>query len=335
MYILQSIYVKKEIIDEINTILYRFIWKRDSIDKKAWERIKRDVLCNSKEKGGLEMINLQVFQNSFLIDWARKLLEVEDEAWKRLAISFYEKLGGITVFRCNATLKTFKGLETVQSPFWKAVLKTWIDNNDVKIEITKSDTICNNENITINRNVLFFKKAVSGGIIYIKDVLDNDQFISFNQYENRIGKDATNIIDYVAIKASISKIKNKMTEETTVNNQFKGFNIRELNRKKIYHIILKEENCFCEKMWENRLERKLHPNTWKNVFIDNKETKLIQMQWKILHNIYPTNILLQKIGIKHSEKCDFCEETDVVEHTFFRCERLKPFWINVSKKLEK
>jgi len=29
VYILQGIYVKKQIIDEINTILYRFIWKRD------------------------------------------------------------------------------------------------------------------------------------------------------------------------------------------------------------------------------------------------------------------------------------------------------------------
>ena len=87
-------------------------------------------------------------------------------------------------------------------------------------------------------------------------------------------------------------------------------------------LLLKEETCFCEKMWENRLDRKLHDRTWQNLFTQIKETKLIQLQWKILHNIYPTNILLHKIGIKLSERCDFCEEIDVVEHTFFRCERV-------------
>ena len=98
--------------------------------------------------------------------------------------------------------------------------------------------------------------------------------------------------------------------------------------------MLKEETCFCEKMWENRLDRKLHCKTWQNLFTQIKETKLIQLQWKILHNIYPTNILLHKIGIKQSERCDFCEETDVVEHTFFRCERVQPFWKIVSQLIE-
>ena len=80
--------------------------------------------------------------------------------------------------------------------------------------------------------------------------------------------------------------------------------------------------------------KKLHVNTWKNLFINFKETKLIQMQWKILHNIYPTNILLQKIGVKNTPICDFCEERDVVEHFFFKCERLHGFWENISKNID-
>ena len=110
--------------------------------------------------------------------------------------------------------------------------------------------------------------------------------------------------------------------------------IDKLNRKQIYKLLINNEQCYCEKMWENKLNRKLKPNTWKNLFIEFKETELIQLQWKILHNIYPTNILLQKIGIKHSNKCDFCEERDIIEHTFFRCKRLNNFWSDISKQLD-
>ena len=334
VYVLQSILLKKEILDEINTILFRFIWKRDSIDKKAWERIKRNVLCNPKDKGGLDMIDLHAFQNSFLTEWARKLLDKEEEYWKRFAFSFYERMGGEAVFKSNVTLKKIKGLETITSPFWRAVLKTWIENNTIKQEIKRNDTICNNENITINNNVLFIEKAIKVGIIYIKDAFINGQLISFKQYEERVGKDPTNIIDYVAIKASISKVNTLITHEVSKKYYFKEYDIETINRKKIYSLMLKEETCFCEKMWENRLDRKLHCKTWQNLFTQIKETKLIQLQWKILHNIYPTNILLHKIGIKKSERCDFCEETDVVEHNFFRCERVQPFWKIVSQLIE-
>ena len=80
--------------------------------------------------------------------------------------------------------------------------------------------------------------------------------------------------------------------------------------------------------------KKLHSNTWNNILIGLKETKLREVQWKIVHNIYPTNILLNKMGIKSSEKCDFCDEVDVVEHMFFRCKRLQTFWTDVSKRID-
>ena len=34
-----------------------------------------------------------------------------------------------------------------------------------------------------------------------------------------------------------------------------------------------------------------------------KETRLQALHWKILHNIYPTNILLNRIGIFESKYC--------------------------------
>ena len=88
-------------------------------------------------------------------------------------------------------------------------------------------------------------------------------------------------------------------------------------------------------MWENRLGYQLCSNTWSNLFVGTKEIKLAQLQWKILHNIFPTNIILKKIGIKQTENCEFCQERDTVEHTFFSCKRLEKFWKNVSTRIDK
>ena len=52
-----------------------------------------------------------------------------------------------------------------------------------------------------------------------------------------------------------------------------------------------------------------------------------------MHNTFPTNILLNRIGIKQSEVCDFCNEKDFVEHMFVNCKRLGDFWEEIFKKI--
>ena len=58
----------------------------------------------------------------------------------------------------------------------------------------------------------------------------------------------------------------------------------------------------------------------------SKESRLRLLHFKILHNIYPTNILLSKMKIKTSDKCEYCKTHDFIEHFFFHCKRLDGFW---------
>ena len=52
-------------------------------------------------------------------------------------------------------------------------------------------------------------------------------------------------------------------------------------------------------------------NFWSIAFRATKETRLRVLHWKILHNIYPTNILLCKMKIKEN-KCTAV--VDYIEH---------------------
>ncbi|XP_076468368.1 uncharacterized protein LOC143299124 [Babylonia areolata] len=44
-----------------------------------------------------------------------------------------------------------------------------------------------------------------------------------------------------------------------------------------------------------------------NDFSCFSETRLKEVQWKILHNIYPTSILLHKMEIMENNKCSICD----------------------------
>lgn len=71
-----------------------------------------------------------------------------------------------------------------------------------------------------------------------------------------------------------------------------------------------------------------------------KEVRLLELHWKITHNIYPTNILLQKMKVRDTNRCSYCnDEVDFIEHFFCNCEYIKPLWNyieqNISSQLQK
>ena len=57
-----------------------------------------------------------------------------------------------------------------------------------------------------------------------------------------------------------------------------------------------------------------------------KESRLRLLHFKVLHNIYPTNILLHKMKIKSSTLCEHCGKPDYIEHFFVECDLLQDFW---------
>ena len=38
--------------------------------------------------------------------------------------------------------------------------------------------------------------------------------------------------------------------------------------------------------------------------------------------------------IKETNKCDYCQDTDFIEHLFYNCKKLQGFWEHVAKTIE-
>ncbi len=61
-------------------------------------------------------------------------------------------------------------------------------------------------------------------------------------------------------------------------------------------------------------------------FVATEETKLQSLQYRIIHRIVPCNKWLYNIKIKENGTCDYCNETDDIQHFFIYCENIKVFW---------
>ncbi len=61
-----------------------------------------------------------------------------------------------------------------------------------------------------------------------------------------------------------------------------------------------------------------------------RETKLQDIQYKLLHNIYPTISHLKKWNIRESDICERCKVEDNLRHNIFECYYSKATWSNFS-----
>ena len=59
----------------------------------------------------------------------------------------------------------------------------------------------------------------------------------------------------------------------------------------------------------------------------------MQLQWKILHRIYPTGTLLFKMKMKDNEECYSCSVRDTIPHFFANCFISRKLWDEAEKKV--
>ena len=93
-----------------------------------------------------------------------------------------------------------------------------------------------------------------------------------------------------------------------------------------------EKSMRIEEFWSKK-DITLEKKHWLMSFKCTKETRLRILQWKILHNIYPTAKMLNKMGVVESKNCKICGFTEFSEHFFFQCKSTKQLWEEVEKTI--
>ena len=66
---------------------------------------------------------------------------------------------------------------------------------------------------------------------------------------------------------------------------------------------------------------------------ERNETKSATME-NFAYYIYPTNIMINKMNVRESDKCTFCPDTiDYIEHFFCECPIVVNFWKSIEQKV--
>lgn len=337
---IQALACPENMINRINTIIYRFLWKRKYNNKKAFEKVKRTVLSLKPSEGGLNMINFGHQQKMFLAKWAVKLVKEDNAAWTNIPRHLFQELGGVvTALNSNVREKDLKGKEKITSHFWRSVLTTVAEMNNGRDKTNiKKEQLWNNENILFKGTPLLLHNWAKAGLNYVQDLWIEGSFMTFEQIKTIVGTNARLIFEYNAIynamprawKEEMENLQEKYEIKKEINTS-KG-NLSEMSNKDIRYFFVKQQNheICAEKFWK----RKLDVDTRKFYSIAHectKESRLRLLHFKFIHNIYPTNIMLHRMGITQTNKCQACAETDYIEHAFFKCKQLESFWRSVGQ----
>ena len=344
---MQSISIKAEILDRINKILFKFIWNTNpSNNKKVIEKVKRDIVCSDYKEGGLNMIDVLKMQNSFLLKWADRLINDEETAWKIFPLTYFKEVGGLAVFKSTVKGDNFKGLYLIKSPFWRNVLKVWLDHKnssmDKNVTIDINDPIFNNTAVMFKSKTIFIQSCIKKSMIFIKDFMINGEIISFEIFQDRFGKSAETQFAYNIIYNSLKRIEPALRQSyqrNMINNYpnlflFKGLVVGKITRKMYYSLINKKDVLSLCKEWRDDYQIEMeNSDIWTMSYKSISEVKIRQLQWKILHKIYPTGTLLFKMKLKDQDNCEFCNERDTLIHFFSTCQVSKRLWCEAEKKI--
>ena len=98
VYILSLLPAPKEIVQELNRILFKFLWK-------GTDKVKRLSTINEYENVALKMIDLESMVKSLRLSWLKRIFGENGGAWKSYLRASLKRYGGLFLFYCNYDIK--------------------------------------------------------------------------------------------------------------------------------------------------------------------------------------------------------------------------------------
>ena len=297
-FIMRSIVIPDKVLSEINTLFFRFLWRRRDCNRRAFEKVKRKIMISDFSEGGVKMIDVKILQTSFQLEWLVRVSKSNStDKWAWIPSLYFAKFGRNMAF-LNTTvgLKNFKGLNLVLGNFWNLILKTWLLNNTVRsIENSRWECIWENNHILYQSKVILFENWTKKGITYINDILDNNGIKSFDEIEMIIGRSASLRFEYNVVFNAVSRfLRQYPPTDLEADHVRVLFNDNRCTIAKMFKIYLTERN-YCTptsvRFWYNKFNIEIDQLYWELAVITTKESRLREIHWKILSNIYPTNFL--------------------------------------------
>lgn len=323
----------EKVLKDIQSLFYNYLWD------KGPDKIKRSVVIQNYDKGGLRMVDVNNFMNSLKLTWVRRVL-VSTSKYITIVKEIYPYI--YESFKFGSAFFDIRRFQ-IDNKFWKDVIYSMRLFSEsiqpVNWYEALSVPVWYNRNIKVGGSPVFYKKWMENGILFVNDLVDNNgELISFEMFQNKFSIQS----NFLHFEGLVSSIRNFLS-----NCRFQHFPNRDNNPTLpliIKFILQNKKGCrsiydkFISKYtpptslvkWNNELNLSQHFD-WKKIlglpFKVTEDTNLQWLQIRINHRILGTNYLLSKMNLGINDQCTFCsEEKETIKHLFWDCEIVSYFW---------
>ena len=140
--------------------------------EKKKDKIKRTVLCQDLEKGGLRMTDVDLMLKALRLAWIPRILNAGVKNWCSVPNHYFRKQGGVNfLLKCNYDKKFFPQLPT----FYKNILKFFQELKVLYGYDQASDLVLyNNKEIRVDQKTVYLNNWMKKGVLSIKVLLKED-----------------------------------------------------------------------------------------------------------------------------------------------------------------
>jgi hypothetical protein len=341
IYQCNNLTVPDDFIKDLNQLAFNFIWQY----KK--DKVKRTAIIADYDKGGLKMMDVPSFISAQKVMWVKRLLNTGGGSWRAYPKYILGKMLGEDSFYCNTNLKRW---QAHISPFYMQLLETWEKTKEEPKEDPfklRREVIWLNKNILIKKHEILYKDWHNKGILLLHDILkENGEFKSLNEINDEFNMTAS-CMEFNALKSAIpnkwrldlkkmkipaNAISNEEKAFITCNNRMLSLNIA-VNQDIYWEFVTKKiTKPIAATKWctEFNIEDEQWPLIFKN-YANIKDTKLKSFQFKVLNNLLPCNLYLNRIGKSDTDKCPKCNKLEDIIHYLSECPNTKMLWQQLSR----
>ena len=333
----------KDIIKEINTVLFQFVWRGRK------DKIKRLSLIGDYKDGGLRMPHVESLIKAQRIICLKKYLDGNKSTWKLFLDHYLRDYGGSFLLKCNYDVSD---LPRCLPKFYRECLCEWSSYNADSSCVSSpsqvlNEIIWNNKSIRRDGRPLYRNKIKNKGILRLGDILTlrdyklkswdqmkkngitNAEYFLLMGIYNAIPKDWINLLRTQSNSSNVaSSNDNADPPDASLPSSSRG----------VYWDLV--EKIKIAPTAESKYEEifSAHDLRWEQFYLLPRkatlDSKTREFQYKLLHRIIYTNKILYKMGLVPSPMCSFCGNMEEsLEHLFIYCDISKHFWSSLTEWL--
>ena len=324
IYTLSTQFTDVKWIAEAHKCIRNFIWNNRP------PKVKHSTLITNQDRGGLRAPDIFMYNKAIKLAWIKRILEKPN--WNIVLENQIAQYGNlILLLRCNIQEKKLP-----VAPFYQQIIKFFREIFKVP---HNNEIIWNNKHVKAENKTIFWLEWYEKGIVCYNQLVNADLTFISREELIRTFDVSCDIKTYRKFRTSVLRgarihlkthalpftaITKEMLERTVF--QSKTGNLLDLRRA-----TCKEYYNECIELWGTdptafeawRTNYQIPQQVLCKSFHLNKKScqdrKLLAFQYKVINNVVANNLNLKKWGIKDSDSCSFCNETDTVYHMFCEC----------------